>query len=235
MDEELEKQALREALYEGFEPPSPEFTETVLASVGAAGALPALLAWLQAHWVALSATLTVTGLAAAGAAAVVLNQPAPPPPPPPEVYVGYANTTQSGAQTADLPSPWYGSPNLVFQGTPTNFDAGAVRIENRSGKVLTVDRVTVDVGAQHFDLWPTRLTVPAHGSVVLTQTNGTDFDTSDTNPPNCQPSTLTPVVHVTIGGKTRDYADVNRVLTTGGVDRGNCGALESHPWERMPG
>jgi hypothetical protein len=234
MDEELQKQALREALYEGFEPPSPELTETVLASVAAAAALPALLAWLQAHWVALSAALTVSGVAVAVAVAVVLNQP-PPPPPPPELYVGYADTIQPGAHAADLPNPWYGSPNLVFQGTPTNVDAGAVRLENRSGRALTIDRVSVDIGAQHFEIWPTGLNVPAHGSVILTQTTETNFDTSETNPPNCQPSTQTPVVHVTISGKTRDYADVNRVLTTGGVDRGNCGGLESHPWERIPG
>lgn len=234
MDEELEKQALRDALYEGFEPPSPELTETVLASVGAAAALPALLAWLQAHWAALSATLTVSGVAVAVGVAVLLNQP-PPPPPPPVVYVGYANTTQPGAQAADLPNPWYGSPNVVFQGTPTNFDTGAVRIDNPSGSVLTIDRVSVDIGAQHLEIWPAGLKVPAHSSLILTQTTGTNFDTSDTNPPNCQPSTETPVVHMTIGGKTRDYADVNRVLTTGGVDRGNCGGLESHPWERIPG
>jgi hypothetical protein len=234
MDEELEKQALRDALYEGFEPPSPELTETVLASVGAAAALPALLAWLQSHWAALSATLTVSGVAVAVGVAVLLNQP-PPPPAPPVVYVGYANTTQQGAQGADLPNPWNGSPNVVFQGTATNFDAGAVRIENRSETVLTIDRVSVDIGAQHFEIWPTGLQIPAHGSVILTQTIGTNFDTSDTNPPNCQRSAQTPVVHVTIGGKTRDYTDVNRVLTTGGVDRGNCGGLESHPWEPISG
>jgi hypothetical protein len=241
MDEERERQVLRDALYEGFEPPTPDLRETVLASVGVAPAVPALIAWLQAHWPFLTSAFTVTGIGVVVAVAVVLNQPRPAPPPPAvQVYVGYADTIHPGAQAQQLPDPWSGSPNVVFQGTGPEFDAGAVRIDNPSDTAVTVDRVTVDIGAQHFEIWPTGLRVPAHSSLILTQTRitnpdpfTTDFDTSEANSPNCQPSTETPVVHVTVAGKVRDYKDVGRALTAGGVDRGTCGGQESHPWEPL--
>jgi hypothetical protein len=240
MDEERERQALRDALYEGFEAPSPKLRETVLASVGAVPAVPGLIAWLQAHWPLLTSAFTVTGIGVVVAVAVILNQPSPAPPPAVQVYVGYADTIHPGAQAPQLPNPWSSSPNVVFQGAGPDFDAGAVRIDNPSDTAVTVDRVSVDIDAQHLEIWPTGLRVPAHSSLILTQTRitsrdplATDFDTSEANPTNCQPSTETPVVHVTIAGKTRDYKDVERVLTAGGVDRGTCGGQESHPWEQL--
>jgi hypothetical protein len=232
MDDELDKQALRDALYEGFEPPSPELTESVLASVAAAPALSALVAWLQAHWLALLATVTVASAAGASAVAVILHQP-PPPPPSVAVYASYADTIHPGSQGPALPSPWDGSPGVSFEGTGPDFDAGAIRVENRSDRTLIVDRVTVDIGAQHYDLWRPALRLPAHHSLILTQTNPTNFDTSEPNPPNCQISTETPLIHVTIDGKVRQYRDVNRVLTTGGHDASSCGGAENHPWEQL--
>jgi hypothetical protein len=232
MDEELDKQALRDALYEGFEPPSPELTESVLASVAAAPALSALVAWLQAHWLALIATVTVASAAGASAVAVILHQP-PPQPPSVAVYAGYADTVHPGGQAPALPSPWNGSPEISFEGTGPDFDAGAIRVENRSDRTLIVDRVTVDIGAQHYDLWRPGLRLPAHHSLILTQTAPTNFDTSEPNPPNCQTSTVVPMIHVTIDGKIREYRDVNRVLTSGGQDASSCGGAENHPWEQL--
>jgi hypothetical protein len=239
MNEDLDKQALREALYAGFEPPSPELTETVLASVAAAPALSVLATWLQAHWLALLAAVTAVSAAGAGAVAVALHQP-PPPPPSVAVYTGYADTIHPASQTPALPSPWNGSPEVSFEGTGPDFDAGAIRIENRSDRTVTVDRVTVDIGTQHLDIWRPGIRVPAHHSLILTQTRitnrdpyTTDFDTSEANMPNCQISAEVPVVHVSIDGKVRVYKDVDRVLTSGGHDANSCGGAENHPWEQL--
>jgi hypothetical protein len=233
MDDELDKQALRDALYEGFEPPSPELTESVLAFVAAAPALSVLVAWLQAHWLTLVATITAATTAGGVAVAVIRHQ-APPPPPSVAVYAAYADTIHPGNQAPPLPSPWNGSPEVSFEGTGPDFDAGAIRIDNRSDRTLIVDRVTVDIGAQHFDFWRPGLRLPAHHSLILTQATPTNFDTSETTPPNCQTSTEIPAIHVIIDGKTREYRDVNRVLTTGGHDASGCGGAENHPWERLP-
>jgi hypothetical protein len=216
----------------------------VLASLPVAPFTSGLAAWLYAHW----PQLLLSVIAGAGGAGVVLAlalarpASAPPPPPPVRVSVAYADTIHSGAGPADLPSPWRGSPNVTFSGAGDAFDAGAIRIENGSDRPVRVDRVTVDVGQRHFDLWGSPLQVPAHGSLILTQTQitsrdpfTTDFDTSETDPPNCLPSSETPIVQVTVDGKTRDYRDSDRVLTAGGVDRGMCGGREGHQWERLSG
>ena len=102
MDEKLDKQALRDALYEGFEPPSPELAETVLASVAAAPAASGLVAWLQAHWLAVIAGVTAASTAGAGALAVALHQPSPPSPAV-AVYASYADTIHPSGQAPPLP------------------------------------------------------------------------------------------------------------------------------------
>src|SRR3954471_7219200 len=43
------------------------------------------------------------------------------------VYVGYADNLRP---SPDFPVPWQGSPNVVFKGGGTSFDAGAIRIDN---------------------------------------------------------------------------------------------------------
>ncbi len=242
-----DKSALRDALYEGFERPSPELRQRVLASLPVAVApvaavqAPTLIAhitaWLHAHWPAL--TLGGGGaVAVAVAITVILNQPAPPPAI--DVYAGYADTARSGAQASPLPSPWQGARGVEFVGAGPDFDAGALRIENRSESTVTIDRITVDIGGQHFDIWKRGFKMAPHTTLILTQTAvlgrdplTTNFDTSEVNPPNCQRSTEIPVVHVSVNGTGRDYRDVNRVLNTGGADGGDCGAAEGHAWERL--
>jgi hypothetical protein len=48
-----------------------------------------------------------------------------------EVYVGYADDLR--ANPVDFPTPWDGSPSVVFEGCTPNctFDAGAVRLASR--------------------------------------------------------------------------------------------------------
>ena len=64
-----------------------------------------------------------------------------------EGVCGYANTIDLNAINPPFtPSPWLGSPGVIFIGTSTNWDAGAIKLDNPSNQPLTVDSVTVDIG-----------------------------------------------------------------------------------------
>jgi len=159
------------------------------------------------------------------------------------VYVAYADTHHQAVIGA-FPSPWMGSPNVTFIGTTSNWDAGAIRFDNPNGTPITGVGVTVDIGSQTYSLWGSNLTIPAAGSLILTETAFANFDTSDF-PPNpargvCSPSsTAIPVVHLAVGAVTADYADAGQTLNTGGVDAVACPPPgpndESHPWTLLSG
>ena len=175
-----------------------------------------------------------------------------------KVFVGYADTYTDPSLPgfhpgpAFTPSPWQGSPGVIFigaaVGSPATFDAGAIRLDNQSAEPLQVDNVTVDIGTLvGIDPWSTTspssfpLTIPGKGTAILTQTFVTgqpsrpsppfltglfNFDTSDIpTPGNCLADGLTPLVHVTVGSgtqTTKDFVDDSQVLNTGGVDLGGC-------------
>jgi hypothetical protein len=176
---------------------------------------------------ATTATTAATAAVAAGAAGAL------------QVQVGYANNVT-------LPSPWYRDAGVAWVGTPPScctsdnllgWDAGAVRLVNPSGSPVTVDRVTVGIGPQSWDLWGAGLVVPAGGSLVLTQTTDAfNFDTSELYRFGCYPRVPDiPVVHVTIAGATTDYRDGAQVLNTGGTDGATCAYAgtwfeEGHDW-----
>ncbi|HLX11141.1 MAG TPA: carboxypeptidase regulatory-like domain-containing protein, partial [Thermoanaerobaculia bacterium] len=159
------------------------------------------------------------------------------------VYVGYADSLRpSGA----FPIPWLGSPNTVFLGgAGPFFDAGAVRLDNATDQPLAVDNVIVDLERPNtsgflpppvFNLWGS-FTVPAHGTVILTQQTFPDFDTSDYPIVGCGQTVSpndprVPKVTVTMGGVATDYFDTAHVLDTGGADSYYCIAdgNESLPW-----
>ncbi|MCB1036447.1 MAG: hypothetical protein KDD47_21655, partial [Acidobacteria bacterium] len=143
------------------------------------------------------------------------------------VAVGFADSTSA---SADFPTPWQGSPNVVFVGAGAPMDAGAIRLDNLSGAPLTVDSVEVDLQRSNavFSLWPA-FTIPAGGSAVLTQTAPGNFDTSafplvacgEVLPPG---ESRIPRITLTAGGGTVTLLDTAHVLDTGGFDascRGN--------------
>jgi len=171
-----------------------------------------------------------------------------------QVYTGYAdnlNTVGVRSTPSQFPNPWRGSGNVNFIGSGDRFDSGAVRVQNTSGDQMTVDKVTVDVGSRHYDLWGSSLKVPANGSLVLTQTVlGTqnppnpNFDSSEPkgiapaaagNPAAAQGSNVVPVIHVTVNGHTTDYRDTGKILNTGGLDKGDLPGApnESHNWQLL--
>jgi len=150
------------------------------------------------------------------------------------IYVGYADALRAGGSA--FPFPWDGSPNTNFFGCPgCPYDAGAIRFDNNSQTSMTFDSITVDVGTNHFDLWPHAFTLPAGQILILTMTVNDNFDTSDFSGSPCNVNNgVIPKVNVTIAGTTTSYSDVNQILNTGGFDLA-CLRNESLPWRSING
>jgi hypothetical protein len=174
------------------------------------------------------------------------------------VYGGYYDTHHSYLPRPK-PSPWIGSPNVVFVGAPDDrddndgdagWDTSAVRIDNVSGRTLTIT-VTVKIGPKTFKLWGAQVVPTAH-SLILAQTGYATFDGSDLNSSgcyDCEPDLCTtavssaiPVINVTIEGTTTKYFDRAQVLNARGVDSAGCPYPgthkrrdESHPWATILG
>jgi hypothetical protein len=154
-----------------------------------------------------------------------------------KVFVGYADGLR-GSPT--VPSPWDGDAGVTFIGGGTEFDAGAIRILNPSARPLTIGDVQVDIGAAQYDLWgPYPIVVPGKTSVILTQTEEFNFDTSEPGITTCDPTGDIPVIHIVVGSrhpKTRTFIDSGQVLNTGGVDPASCsGVNEGQDWVRIHG
>jgi YD repeat-containing protein len=134
-----------------------------------------------------------------------------------------------------FPFPWAGSPNVTFVGgTGSGYDAGAIRFDNTTDTPTDIDSVTVDIGGLRTDIWGPHRMVPAHGSLILTQTFDYNFDSSDFFS-SCGPNNgLIPKINVTIAGTKTTYSDTDQILNTKGIDLA-CFGNESHPWQRVGG
>src|ERR1035438_6851870 len=88
------------------------------------------------------------------------------------VSVGYAD---SSSASPNFPVPWQGSPNITFIGGGASYNAGAVRLDNITSSAINIDGVSVDLQRPGpvFNLWG-NFTIPAQGSVILTQTSALD-------------------------------------------------------------
>jgi YD repeat-containing protein len=181
------------------------------------------------------ATLVIGPLLAIATSTVMATPAAASSPPPLSVFVGYADNLRPGP--ANFPTPWQGSPNVNFVGSGSTYDAGAIRIDNSSSLPVTVDDVFVAFSSFSFDLWGSGLTVPADGSLILTQTNAWDFDTSDARSgATCSSDNLIPMINVTVAGLITAYVDNGEVLNTGGIDLASCpsNTNESISWHSAP-
>jgi uncharacterized protein YbdZ (MbtH family) len=169
-----------------------------------------------------------------------------------QVFVGYADNVR--ANPANFPTPWEGSPGVIYEGcSPSSgcaFDGGAVRVVNNSGSPVTLNSVVLQFSAGcTYDIWPHDVALPAGGQVVVTQTSSGaadgctpgvgQMDSSDIGPGgvgwagNCSQSGVIPEVDVTIDGVTTAFHDSGQVLNTGGVDGASCPPLsgnESTQW-----
>lgn len=144
------------------------------------------------------------------------------------VYGGYYDTHHDYESHAK-PSPWSGSPNVVFVGAPDStggWDTSAVRIDNLSNRMLTI-KVVARIGSHTFRLRDAGH-IPASHTLILAP----NFDGSDLNNPGCHTceaercatdaSPIVPVIDVTIEGVTTRYFDRAQVLNARGVDRAGC-------------
>src|SRR6266851_1435210 len=75
------------------------------------------------------------------------------------VYVAYADTHHQAVIGA-FPSPWMGSANVTFIGTTSNWDAGAIRLDDSMSTPVTGVDVSVEIGPQTYRLWGSNLTIP---------------------------------------------------------------------------
>ncbi len=148
------------------------------------------------------------------------------------VYVGYADGLRPAGSI--FPFPWKGSPGVTFIGGGT-FDSGALRLDNETDTPTTLESVTVDIGANHFDIWPHNLSVPPHEELILAQTEQYNFDTSDFSGSGCGSNNgVKPTVTVVSGGKPTVFTDSNQVLNTKGYDLA-CEGNESTSWQLVGG
>jgi hypothetical protein len=184
------------------------------------------------------ALLVVLGMVTPAMSASAAARPAAPAASEVQVFVGYADTLR--ANPVNFPTPWSGSPNVVFAGCTVNctFDAGAVRFVNNTPLPVTLDSVKVQLSTCVFDMWPHGTVLQPGQQFIITQTasgaaGGCDntagfFDTSDIGPNganwagNCTQSGVIPQVIASIDGVASTFADSGQVLNTGGIDRASC-------------
>jgi hypothetical protein len=182
-------------------------------------------------------TVLVLSLVAAGTASAAGDPHAV------KLAVGYADTLHTSP--GFHPHPWQfaanARPDVDFVGTDSPWDAGALKITNPSAVPLTVDDVSVDFTVFGFtfvtyDLWgPYPRTVAGKSTLILTQTDFFNFDTSEPGGfVSCFDIGITGVVHVTVGAgspETKTFVDSGQILNTGGIDVANCGGgNEGHEW-----
>src|SRR5262249_37672267 len=92
------------------------------------------------------------------------------------VQVGYADNLRANPF---FPNPWVGSPDTIFVGNNDTFDSGAILIVNTSPFAITVNDVHVSrPDSVEYDLWGSHV-VPPGWNLILAQTNGENFDSSD--------------------------------------------------------
>jgi hypothetical protein len=184
-----------------------------------------------------------------------------------KVFAGYADSYHVRTGSGH-PATWQRSRGVIFKGCnyftpsrcpsgvnrPHRYDAGAIRLDNRTSHAITVTKARVVIGSCTFRPWPgLHVRVGAGKKLILTETGGTpgkapchttdsrdNFDTSETHfNPNTKCTKndgKIPVFHVTVNRMALTYRDTGQILNTGGKDPGakGCGFLnEMHRWGPM--
>jgi len=86
------------------------------------------------------------------------------------VWVAYADSVRADA--TNFPTPWFGSPQITFEGcAPTSvcqYDAGAIRIVNNSGSTVRVNAIAVHIDTCTYTGWPAADLAPG-ANLIVTQ------------------------------------------------------------------
>jgi hypothetical protein len=167
-----------------------------------------------------------------------------------QVFVGYADTFHG--KSKHFPTPWAGSPNVIFQGCQPKsscvYDTGAARLVNNTSATLTINSVVITFDTCVYDIWPHETMLPPGKQLIVTSTASGHsrgctpqlglMDSSDIGPGgsswvgHCTNSGIIPQVAVTINGVRQVFLDTGQVLNTGGIDKALCpagGDNESKP------
>ncbi len=124
------------------------------------------------------------------------------------IDVGYADNM---GVNPFFPSPWQGTSgvSMIGQSNSGRWNSGAILFMNDGTSNITVSDVTVNDFAtgMSYDLWGT-FVVAAGKDVILTQTNGFNFDTRGNGGASAPAQ-----VQVTIGGIQTNFLDSGHVLS----------------------
>lgn len=154
--------------------------------------------------------------------------------PPLQVCVGYADNFRPVPQ---YPNPWQGSPGVLFEGKDASgiFDAGAIHFENTGTTNLKITDLLVDGfhDGSSFHIWNSLIgsgiTLLPGQMAIFTQTNGENFDTSDTPNLNTTHNPDQPKIHLTLDTYgTVIYTDSKQILNTGGFDLATLDTNNKH-------
>jgi hypothetical protein len=178
-------------------------------------------------------------------------------PPQFNTFVGYADTLRADGAPS-TPTPWQGAPNVTFvgcgffgtdscrqQGGHDAYDAGAVRLDNTGPLPFSVTNASVVIGSCTFTPWSgLNVSVPAGGTLILTETGGTppapcspapgshnNFDTSENGTTSCTNNGVIPQINLSVNGSAMTIQDKGQILNTGGLDTHAClGGNEGQEW-----
>ena len=165
-----------------------------------------------------------------------------------EVFVGYADSLRPNP--VNFPTPWDGSPSVMFEGCATacsgGLDSSAVEIINNGTGAEMFQSVVISFSsACVYDIWPHNVSLPKNDELVITEnvgggpggcTVGTgQMDGSDIGPGGANwagnQSGIIPSVAVTENNTLTTLNDTGQVLNTGGIDANSCGhPNESEQW-----
>lgn len=141
------------------------------------GAVPTTSSTMYGGPVVVSSTETLKAIAAVTAGAVVVS-------------LGYYDLAPCCGNANPLPNPWVGGPNTTFLGdtslaTSSDPDESAILFTNTGAAAVTLNPgVKVTSGSNVEQLWdgligPTGISIAAGASVILSSTNGDNFDGSE--------------------------------------------------------
>jgi hypothetical protein len=157
-----------------------------------------------------------------------------------QLYVGYADNLRPNP--AAFPTPFGPSSSVIFEGDGSigHYDSGALRIDNSSAGVIQINHVTVLNHGHLYDLWHPHNVGPGQ-TLIMAQTNGENFDTSEPGikpcgvwaGPNEDPPQITITYTVNGTPTTQTFVDHGHVLDTHGYDVACDGSNESIPWTQI--
>ncbi len=127
--------------------------------------------------------------------------------------VGYYDLAPpNSGNTNALPTPWYGSPNIAFDGsagaaTSGDPDESAILLQNTGASAVSLSAISITYGGNTYTPWDSYLTqtIAAGSGVIFSGTNGFGFDGSDSGVTDA-------TIAYTVDGASYSATDTNSIL-----------------------